>query len=84
MNDLQKSYDLMKRNNDFLIGTKEYTEIFRDEEIQNIIKDIEKNKFILFIVWVLFIILFWAVIEFASEYSISKQFIGFIQNQISN
>jgi hypothetical protein len=69
---VQQKYDMIKENNNFLKGSKEYEEIFDDSKIDNIKMEISVHRRFLFKLWGIILIIIFLVIEIASEYSISK------------
>lgn len=72
VNKVQQKYDMIKENNNFLKGSKEYEEIFDDSKIDNIKMEISAHRRFLFKLWGIILIIIFLVIEIASEYSISK------------
>lgn len=80
--ELQKGYDIIKRNNDFLTDTKEYEEIFKDEEIENIIANTKKYKRMLLIIWGVIIVLILVLVEFISDYGLCKQIIECVEKVV--
>lgn len=72
--EIRKGYNLIKSNNDFLIGTKEYEDIFRDKDIDKIVEETRIYKWCLFILWFLLILLFFIFVENTSDYGFTKIF----------
>lgn len=68
---LQESYELIKRNNDFFEKTREYEDIFRDEEVENIVKEIKRHKRSFFILWGILVFGVFVIVELLSSYAIS-------------
>lgn len=69
---LTESYDIIKENNNFFEGSKEYGELFDDKKIENIKAEINKQKWIIYLFWILLVIAVFIVIEVLSDYSITK------------
>ena len=68
---LQESYELIKRNNDFFEKTREYEDIFRDEEVASIVMEIKRHKRRLFIYWGILVWAIFIIVEMLSSYAIS-------------
>lgn len=72
VNKVQQKYDMIKENNNFLKGSKEYEEIFDDRKMDSIKMEISEHRKFLFILWGIILLMIFGVIEIASDYSISK------------
>lgn len=70
---MKESYETLKDNNDFFKDTKEYEEIFKDEKLVDVIKEIRKYKFPILIIWGAFILGIWIVVEILSDYGVLKK-----------
>ena len=80
ISELKKGYKIIKRNNDFLADTKEYEEIFRDDEIEDIISETKRYKRILLVLWGVIIFLIFLLVEYVSEYGVIKQILECIED----
>ena len=78
---IYKEYKIIKDNNDFFIGTKEYDDIFRDDEIDKIVREAFIYKCVLFAVWFILIIVLLIFVETVSDYGIIKNLLETTQGK---
>lgn len=76
---LRDSYNMLKENNDFLKDTKEFEEVFDDHKIEKTIKEINKNRIRLIVLWVIMILLVFIVVSVLSNYGASKWIDSFLK-----